>query len=90
MRMMPTDFNFGEGATEETDPKLLNSLTDMYRDTAEVVNRKPDIVLRDSAPAGTDTDYRQGTIWVDQSLDKVYVLTSKSGAPPTAAWSILN
>lgn len=75
MPFLEEDFNFGKpegtGVTEEG----LRSFEEAYEQTAVEVNRKPDLVVRTSAPAGTpdgsgnipsttDINYRNGTIWI--------------------------
>jgi hypothetical protein len=88
MPWVDRSFNFGRN--NGLDPELLRILAEMYETLADEINRRPDYVLKTSNPGATDTRYRQGTIWINQSTDKVYVLTSKVAATGAANWSLLN
>lgn len=88
MPWLNTQFNFGRG--NGISEELKRILADMYEKLAEEVNRRPDVVFKSANPGATDTRYRQGTIWINQSTDKVYVLTSKVAATGAANWSLLN
>lgn len=89
MSFLSEDFNFGR-ELEQEQPKVTETLDQMYRDIAPVVNRKPNVVIRENAiPATSDARYSVGTIWINQNTNKVYILTSKSN-PTTASWALLN
>lgn len=43
-----------------------------------------DIVVKDLAPSGTDSDYNLGTLWVNTTDDRAYILTDNT--PSSAVW----
>lgn len=77
MPFLEEDFNFGRFDKEKVPERLLRAMDDAYNQTAFNVNRKPDVVLIDRAPAGTpdannnipsttDLNFRDSTIWIKQ------------------------
>ena len=89
MTFLPDNLNLGR--VKEQIPKDLSEvLVDSYKDVATNVNKKTDLVVRSANPASTDIKFKIGTMWINQSTNKVYVLTSKSGAPVSSTWSLLN
>jgi hypothetical protein len=89
MAALDEDFTYSQAA-KESNLALIRDAEEAYQQTAIQVNRKPDVILRTANPATTDVEYRQGSIWINQSTNKVYVLTSKSSGPASATWSLLN
>lgn len=77
----------------DTPEKLSRELDKMYEALASAINVKRDMVVKDNgAPSATvDADFEIGTSWVDETADKVYVLTSKSltlgPSELTAVWT---
>ena len=48
----------------------------------------PAPVLAQRIPAGADTAYEIGQIWIAQNLNSVYILTNFNG--PLAVWTIIS
>lgn len=78
MPFLEEDFNFGKPEGTGVKEPMLRSMEEAYEQTAVEVNRKPDLVVRSSAPSGTpdasghipstvDVNYRNGTIWIVQT-----------------------
>jgi len=78
MPFLEESFNFGKKEQTGVEETMLRSLDEAYEQTAVEVNRKPDLVIRTSAPRGTpdgsghipstlDVNYRDGTIWIVQN-----------------------
>ncbi len=89
MSFLSEDYNFGR-EMEENEPRVVETLDEMYRDIAENANTKPRIVIRESAnPASSDYRYPVGTFWLNQNTKKLYILDSKSNST-TASWTALN
>lgn len=74
--------------------KLYNELETRWRQQATEINVKPDLVINTStaatrSPPGTSlTQYRTGTIYIDQVplTPTVWHLVEKTGSPPQATW----
>lgn len=82
------DFTFSKAA-KESNTALIRDAEEAYQTTAISVNRKPDVIIRDANPASSDILFRQGTMWINETTNKVYVLTSKA-SNTSATWSLLN
>jgi len=63
---------------EEIDQKeLARQLDKKYEKLANGINTKSDTITREVAPTTNDFQYGIGTIWVDESADRAYMLTSR-------------
>jgi len=74
----------------ETPKELSKQFDKLYERLANGINTKTDTIVRDVAPtspltASTDYQYEIGTHWIDQTNNKVYVLTSRPTVV-TATW----
>jgi len=77
MPFLSETFNYGDQEKSGVSEDMMRALTDSYEETAEEVNRKADLVIRTTAPAGvadgsgnipstTDVNFRNGTIYIVQ------------------------
>jgi hypothetical protein len=73
MTKLPAKLRLGKRLEGDSD-ELQKQLDDIYLDVAPAVNRKPDIILRDTAPTSTDTNMDVGTFWFDTTGSTLYIL----------------
>lgn len=75
MPFLEEQFNYGTQESTGISEQMLRRMQEAYEQTAVVINRKADIVIRTSAPSGTpdannnipstvDINYRDGTLWI--------------------------
>lgn len=78
----------------EKDAKvLLRELEEMYTQLAQAINKKPDIVIsKDQDPSVNDTSRVNGTLYLRQDTQQVWILDSRDTSvdPPTVSWTLLN
>jgi hypothetical protein len=72
-----------------TPEKLLDIIEDMYRQLAVALNRKPDVVTRDTDGQTTETFLSNGDININLSTNKVEMLTNHVDAS-TVTWTTLS
>ena len=75
MAKIPEEYNIGNN-TDLTPEKLLKILTDMYRDLAIAINKKPDLYERTTDGLATDTSLSDGSININKTTTKVQMLTN--------------
>lgn len=68
---------------------LLNLIETMYRDLAIAVNRKPDIITRQTDGLATETFLSNGDININLSSDKVEMLTNHTSST-NVTWTQLS
>jgi len=66
--------------------RLSRQLDKLYEKLATGINSKRDTFIRSRAPTASDVDYQVGSIWVDDSADKAYILTSRTSVT-VVVWS---
>jgi len=92
MTKIPEEYQF---ASSEGNEELVRDLKNMYRQLASAINLKPDVITRfDSSGTGIDgqaddTNLAIGTINVNQSTDKVEVLTQHT-SPSAVTWTTVS
>lgn len=59
---------------------LARILADMYRDLAKAINKKPDVITRDSDGIATEVFLSDGTININSTSNKVEVLTNHTSS----------
>lgn len=64
---------------------LYNQLELKYRELAEQVNYKPDVIIQTQAPAASDPA-RKGTLWLRPAIPEVYMCTNITN-PTTFVWT---
>lgn len=82
MPRLPPRYNYGSELKNE-NPTLYNQLTDIYTDTANIVNTKTgkyatNVDPQASAPINGIFDI--GDIWVKTTTDTAWILTSRLSA----------
>lgn len=88
MARLPETFQLG--TTEDITPEvLLIYLQRMYTDLATALNQKPDIYFRDTDGIASETFLAQGTINVNESTNKVEMLTNHP-TQTTVTWTTLS
>jgi len=82
--------NYEVGSRDNMTPeKLLDIIEDMYRQLAVALNRKPDVVTRDTDGQTTETFLSNGDININLSTNKVEMLTNHVDAS-TVTWTTLS
>ena len=87
MAKISETFNIGD-RIDLTPEKLLELLEIMYTDLAIAINRKPDIIVRDSDGLTTEAFLSNGDININSTTLKVEMLTSHVD-PATVTWQTL-
>ena len=87
MAKVPEIFEIGD-RENITPERLLELIETMYRDLAIAVNRKPDIIERNTDGQTTDTFLYNGDININSSTLKVEILTSHVD-PQTVTWQTI-
>ena len=81
---------YGVGNTENITPEqLLRLMQDMYTDLAIAINRKPDVIQRETDGLTTDTFLSNGDININLSTDKVEMVTNHPTGT-TVTWTQLS
>ena len=88
MAKLPERYNVGD-RDNITLESLLRLLEDVYRDLAVSLNRKPDIIERDTDGQASDTFLSNGDININTSTLKVEMLTEHT-TPTTVTWTQLS
>ena len=87
MADLPQQFQFSK---PETIEELVRQLEYMYFTLAAEINRKPDIIERNSNGLTTDLEMPNGTININSSTNAVQMLTNHTDGPATAVWTTLS
>jgi len=61
----------------ESTKDMAEQLDKLYERLARGINSKRDMLVRSRAPTANDYEYEVGTMWTDDSANRVYVLTSR-------------
>lgn len=88
MAKLPESYSVGD-QDNLTIPKLLNVIEDMYRDLAIAINRKPDIITRETDGDTSETFLSNGDININLSSDKVEMVTNHVDTS-TVTWTQLS
>ena len=78
-------YNFGNN-TELTQEELIDILSEMYKDLAVAINKKPDLYQRDSDGLTTDTLLNNGDINLNTSTGAIEFLTDRP-TQDSVTWS---
>lgn len=91
MTRLETRYNWGDELNND-NPRLYRQLNDMYTNVAEKSNGKSNKRKASSPPISTpnssdlNKNYDIGDIWVDESTDTAWILTSRT-TPDTVQWT---
>ena len=88
MARLPEYYQVGD-RSNLTLEQLLRIVEDIYKDLAQAINQKPDLVIRPSNGLTTDTDLDNGTININSSTLKVEILASHPTIS-TVTWKTLS
>lgn len=89
MASLPETFDFPTSSDDLSNEELLRLLSRIYTDLARAINRKPDVVVRDTVGSSSDTFLANGTINVDTSNNTVEVLTNHT-SPTNVTWTTVS
>lgn len=81
--MLSIKYNFGAKLATSEDENLLRQLDDAYTDTALVVNTKVSKIVANTDPSADNSvnkNFEIGDIWVNQTGQKVYMMTDRTTA----------
>jgi len=90
MPFLPPTINLGTELKNE-NPTLYNQLNDSYSITARIVNGKPNKNVTNTTPpadSAQNASWEIGDIWVDQSTDSAYMMTSRQ-TNTAATWTLI-
>jgi len=88
MPKIPEDFIVGD-RKDITPEDLVRAIEDLYRRLAVAINAKPDIIVRQTDGAASDTFLNIGDININTSSDKVEMITSRPSGT-TVTWTTLS
>lgn len=88
MARVPENYEVGN-RDNMTPEKLLDIIEDIYRQLAVALNRKPDVVTRNTDGQTTETFLSNGDININLSTNKVEMLTNHVDAS-TVTWTTLS
>ena len=81
--MLAIKYNFGDKLRATEDERLLRQLDDAYTDTALVVNTKVSKIVANTDPLSNNSvnkNFEIGDIWVNQTGQRVYMMTDRATA----------
>ena len=82
MTRLTTRFNWGQILSKE-NPHLYRQLNDVYSDISTSVNGKANRICKTENPpadSSVNKNFDIGDIWVNESTDTAWILTSRSSA----------
>ncbi|MDP2652183.1 MAG: hypothetical protein Q8O94_03535 [bacterium] len=88
MARLPETYSFGNMGDMNVE-ELVLALSDMYRDLAIAINKKPDVYTRNTDGQATETFLSNGDININLTTDKVEVLTNHPTST-TVTWTTVS